>query len=384
MDGMASGQRFDVAIVGSGIVGLGHAVAAVRRGCSVVVIDRSPEIIGASVRNFGHLCLTGQDGQARELGERSREIWLELAELAGFWIGRSGTVVVARADDELELLAEFRDTRSAAEVELLTAGELGERVPVADSIALGGAWLPRDLQVDPRAAARAIRAWLSSRGVEFRLATNVVGVESGLVHTAWGEVRAETVVVAVNYDVDGLFPELAGRAGILRCGLDMMLVDADLRFRLAAPLFTGWSLVRYAGFAGTASAARVRERLAAESPDLAALDVNQMYTQRPDGTLIVGDTHYRGTSVSPFQEEDAFASLLELTRELFGLRRSALRVRQRWQGVYASAPEDFLVAEPADGVRVVSVTTGIGMTTGLALGEHVIAGLHAPQPVGAL
>jgi hypothetical protein len=68
---------------------------------------------------------------------------------------------------------------------------------------------------------------------------------------------------------------------------------------------------------------------------------------------------------------------------LFGLDRGQLRVRERWQGVYASAPEDFLVASPADGVRVVSVTTGIGMTTGLALGESVIESLYAsaPEPV---
>jgi hypothetical protein len=49
-----------------------------------------------------------------------------------------------------------------------------------------------------------------------------------------------------------------------------------------------------------------------------------------------------------------------------------LPVRQRWQGVYASAPEEFLIARPADGVRVVSVTTGIGMTTGLGLGESIV------------
>ena len=58
-------EEFDVAIVGSGIVGLGHALAAVRRGLRVVVVDRSAEITGASVRNFGHLCFTPQAGQAR-------------------------------------------------------------------------------------------------------------------------------------------------------------------------------------------------------------------------------------------------------------------------------------------------------------------------------
>jgi len=47
-------------------------------------------------------------------------------------------------------------------------------------------------------------------------------------------------------------------------------------------------------------------------------------------------------------------------------------VRERWQGVYARAPHEFLKAAPADGIRVVSVTTGIGMTCGLGLAESVI------------
>jgi hypothetical protein len=135
-------------------------------------------------------------------------------------------------------------------------------------------------------------------------------------------------------------------------------------------------LLRYSGFTATSAVSALRGRLAVQHPDLLALDLNQMYTQRPDGTLVVGDTHYRGPAVEPFQAESSFAALESVTRELFGL--DTLPVRQRWQGVYASAPQEFLVAAPADGVRVVSVTTGIGMTTGLGLGATVVEELFGP------
>ena len=55
----------------------------------------------------------------------------------------------------------------------------------------------------------------------------------------------------------------------------MMLVDADLDRPLSAPVLTGWSLLRYGGFAATPSAQVVRERLAETNPELAALDVNR-------------------------------------------------------------------------------------------------------------
>ena len=57
-------------------------------------------------------------------------------------------------------------------------------------------------------------------------------------------------------------------------------------------------------------------------------------------------------------------------RELLGV--PALTVRQRWRGVYASAPDPFLIATPFPGVRVVSVTSGIGMTTALGLAPAVL------------
>lgn len=51
---------FDLAIVGGGIVGLAHAWAARREGLSVIVVDRDQRAVGASVRNFGFVTVTGQ------------------------------------------------------------------------------------------------------------------------------------------------------------------------------------------------------------------------------------------------------------------------------------------------------------------------------------
>jgi FAD dependent oxidoreductase TIGR03364 len=372
------GRHYDLAIVGSGIVGLGHAVAALRRGLTVAVLDRASGPYGASVRNFGHLCVTGQDGEARAYAELARELWLTLAPEAGFWLRESGTVVVAQAPDELAVLEEFREQRGGRQVRMLTPAEVRERIPVADGIAMGGAFLPADLQVDPREAAPAIVRWLDAHGVDFYWQTAVGGVQTGTVHTSRGRLAADAVVVAVNHDVEQLFPGVAEAHGMVRCSLDMMLVEAELDHPLAAPLLTGWSLVRYPGFARTPSAGALRERLAAEHPALAALDVNQMYTQRPDGSLLVGDTHRLGSDVPPFQSEEAFELLLERACALFGTDR--LRVRERWQGVYASAPDEFLVAAPQPDVRVVSVMTGIGMTTGLGLADRVVDELFASAP----
>ena len=368
---------FDVAVVGSGIVGLGAALAAHRRGLRVVVIERGSEPSGASVRNFGHLCFTPQAGLAREFALTSRELWLGLALDAGVWLRESGTLVAARRDDEFAVLRDLAEARGG-EVELLTAAEAAERMPLAPGTAVGGAFLPRDLQANPRQAVAAIAAHLEREGVEFHRRTAVGAVRPGRVETSRGPIDAGRVIVAVNHDIDLLYPEVAERHGIVRCALDMLRVSADLRMPLAAPLLTGWSLVRYGAFSATLAASALRERLHAERPDLAALDLNQMYTRLPDGTLIVGDTHVRGATVAPFQAEAGFEALLEEARSLFGVE--ALRVVERWQGVYASGPDDFLIEEVEPGVHLAAATTGIGMTTGLGLAEHVVAGFSSPAP----
>lgn len=368
---------YDVAVVGAGVVGLGAALAASERGLRVVVVDREHEPQGASIRNFGHLCLTPQSGTARAFAALARPIWLRLAREAGIPVRPTGTLVAARAADELAVLEQLAATRSAdqpvfggaPEVGLLTRAQAEERMPVSGLI--GGAFLPYDLQADPRHAAPALRAHLAARGVEFRLRTAALGVAPGALETSRGRIDAGTIVVAANHDVDLLFPELAERAEVVRCALEMLRVDAELGSALTAPLLTGWSLVRYSATAATDAGRALRERLHAEHPVLAALDVNLMATPQADGTLLLGDTHARAASASPFQSEHAFDALLDAAAELFGTPRP--RVVERWQGVYASGRDEFLIGEPLPGVHVATVTTGIGMTIGLGLAEHVVA-----------
>lgn len=373
----AAADAADLVIIGSGVVGLGAAYAGARRGLRVIVVDRTDSPVGATVRNFGHICIGAQIGLAAEFAATARDIWLRLARDADFWLRESGTLVAARADDERMLLE-----RAAADggIRMLTADELRAQAPLRSDATVAGALVDGDLQTHPRQAAAAIVRHLASLGVDFRFRTAVTRVAADRVETTRGTLSAGRVVVAVGHDIDQLLPELAESRGIVRCALDMMRIGARLPRPLAAPLLTGWSLLRYGRFAALDEAAPVRERLHAARPDLAALDLNQMYTQLPDGSLIVGDSHARAIQPEPFQPESAFDAFLGEFGELF--EADEVRVIERWQGVYASGPEEFLIEEPEEGLHVIAATTGIGMTCGLGLAEHTVrtAFDRAPQP----
>lgn len=361
-------ERTDLLVVGAGIVGLAHAVHAVARGARVTVVERSPRAAGASVRNFGHGCVTAQAGTALSYAMASRAEWLRLAKAAGFWVRDAGTVVVAAADDEYAVLADLAAERGD-DVVLLDGADVRARVPVADPV-VGGAWLPLDVRVDAREAPAAIAAWLAAAGVTFHWSTSVLAIEGDEVRTSRGVLRADRIVVAVGHDVDRLYPDIAAAHGIRRCGLHMLGLRPSAPADIAPAVLTGYSLLRYDAFALSPALPGVRERLAADDPDGTEAGLNLMFTQRPDGDIVLGDTHSYSDMVSPFRDEAYDELLLRHAHRLFGPRD--LRIRERWRGVYASAPEPFLVALPAPRLAIASVTAGIGMTTAFGFAEHVL------------
>jgi FAD dependent oxidoreductase TIGR03364 len=377
----------DVLIVGAGIVGLAHADEARRRGLTVVVIDRDARAVGASVRNFGHCCVTAQAGDLLELAHTARESWLRLSAAAGFFSVESGAVAVAQTATELAVLEELAAQREPGELALLTRDQLRDRVPAIEGDAVvGGAMLRDDLRVDPREAVASLAAWLERQpGIDFRWRTSFLGAANGVAETSRGRIHAERVIVCVGHDLDYLYPETADANAVERCGLVMARVLPEHPITLGPAVLTGTSMLRYPAFTATASSELLRAELERTDPELIDIAANVMFTQRPDGSIIVGDSHAYDATMPPFLAEPTADILLRRISDVLGggshgvgsrgagsRGAGRLRVVERWQGVYASsALHPYLIAEPETGVTAVAVTSGVGMTISLGLAPRV-------------
>lgn len=369
-------DRYDLAVVGAGIVGLAHALAAARKGLKVVVIDRDAQANGASVRNFGFVTVTGQErGDCWRRAMRSRDVWAEIAPAAGIRVEHRGLVVAARRPEAAAVLEAFLTTEMGPGCRMLTPAEARDVVPgLRDGALVGALRSDHEIRVESRDAIPKLARWLEqAHGVRFLRSTLVKAVDPPVIETSAGPLRAEAAVVCPGDDFLGLFPERIAAYGVTKCKLHMMRVAPGRRdFALGAAVMSDLGLVRYLGYAALPEAAPLRARLEAEQADALAHGVHLIVVQSADGSLVVGDSHHYGPTPDPFAPEAVDRVILDEFDAVLDLPEA--RVVERWTGIYASAPDRLMfVDRPSDRVRIAMVTSGTGASTAFAIAEETIA-----------
>jgi glycine oxidase len=154
-----------VRVLGAGIIGLVCAEELVRRGHEVTVVDPRPAS-GASYAAAGMLTPSAEvwhgEEAILELGVRSLALWPGLASRLGVPLQTSGTLLVGadhgdlqQVERQCELLA-----RHGREAVVLDRRGVRRLEPEVGPTVVGGAFLPDDPSVDPRAVLRALLARL--------------------------------------------------------------------------------------------------------------------------------------------------------------------------------------------------------------------------------
>ncbi|HTC44581.1 MAG TPA: TIGR03364 family FAD-dependent oxidoreductase [Steroidobacteraceae bacterium] len=369
-------MRFDLAVVGAGIIGLATALAGVRRGLRVVVIDRDAQANGASVRNFGFITVTGQErGQMWRRARRSREVWQELTTAAAIPVTQRGMWLLVRRGEAVRVLDDFLGTEMAEGCRLLSAAEARRRCPALAAPTLAAVLESTlELRVDSRVAIPQLAQWLAqARGVTFVRGTRVLDIEVPLVRTSRGNFAAERVAVCPGDDLSGLYAQRLASFELTRCKLQMLRLAAP-GFTLPATLMSDLGVARYLGYAALESVGPLKARLLAEQPEQLRNGVHLIVVQGADGTLVVGDSHHYAPTPDPFGSSAVDALILDEYRAAVGLEPPP--VLERWTGTYASAANPGVLFDtPQPNVRIAIVTCGAGASTGFAIGEEVIADL---------
>jgi len=377
---LISHPKADVAIVGAGILGLAHAYIAAKSGKSVMVIEKNPRALGASVRNFGMVWPIGQPaGTMLELSLRSRELWLEVLDQANLPRRETGSLHLAYRSDEAAVAQEFAQLGPTLGYQCTWLNQydvLNRSHAVQPEGLLGGLWSNTEFTVDPRQIIHSLPGFLADRyKVQFFYGTAVTAIEPPILYSGNGRWQAETVIVCTGDDFETLYPRQFAASGLTRCKLQMMRTAPQPGgWQLGPSLAAGLTLRFYPSFQVCATLPALARRIAEETPEYDRWGIHALVSQTADGALTLGDSHEYGLSVDIFNKEEVDEIILRYTRQF--LRAPDLTVAERWYGVYARHPEKPLVVmHPDDGVRVVASPGGSGMTLSFGVAEQSIRAL---------
>ncbi len=348
-------MRYDVAIIGGGVIGCAIARELSRYRLRLVLVERECEVgLGTSKANSGiiHGGHRAHEGTLKGAYEwRGNEAWARLAQELPFGFARVGDLTVAFDEAEtleLEALLEQGVQRGVAGLELWDAERLRREEPNLTHDAVAALHAPSTAVVNPYEACFSLAESAVRNGLELRLGCTVRGIEVDdgfTLDTTSGEVTARFVVNAAGVHGDDV-ARLAGAGGFslrARKGEEYLLdkrLDGYVRhvvFPVPTPTSKGILLI-----------------------------------PTYDGTLMVGPTAH-------WTDKDDLTTTAEGSREVFeGARRLAPGITEadciaEFAGVRAVAEDEDFVIGPTQVPGFFNVV-GIqspGLTAAPAIAEDV-------------
>lgn len=391
---MTSNSSFDLAIAGAGIVGLAHAVTAVQRGVPghrIAVVDKDHRCVGASIRNFGLVAVSGQRaGDTWRRAKHSRDVWVALAPQAGIEVRHHGLWVLGTRALSLPVLEAFCATDMGAECELLSAAEAAHRAPwLHTEGATCALYSPHELRVESRLALGQMADWLAAvHGVQFFWGEEALAVEMGGGHarlrTASRTLAAERVVLCPGTELNGIakpyldahFAAAHKTNPLQLTRLQMLRVQPEVPLKLGTAVMGDLSLVRYNGYADLPQCQPLLAQLQREEAQSLADGIHLIAVQSQDGSLVVGDSHHAAPSPEPFATEAVDQLIMRHLQRTLNV--GAARIVERWTGHYPTDPTgagtDCLITQPNPHLRVVLVTSGTGASTAFGIAQDVLTG----------
>lgn len=370
-------KQYDLVVVGAGIVGLAHAYEASQRGLKVAVIEKNARCVGASIRNFGFITVSGQSQKDTwRRAKYSRDVWKSICESANIPVIHRGSWVVCQRPEAVHVAEAFLKTEMGVDCRIFRPSDFSKMSEYGFQnthflnldTAHGLFYSPHEFRVESRDAIPILTNWLNlEKNVDFIWECEVLSYEGTQIRTNINSIHAKKIVICPGADINGIAKQYIGHHAIELCTLQMLRVKLDSNFRLPGSVMTDNSLARYLGWSELPEANDLKKRIENEMPHYLKEGIHLIAVQSLDGSLVIGDSHRYGNAESVFSDEIIDEMIIGLLHKT--LKYSDLRVVERWSGVYPSARQDALIEKVSDNLRVAIVTSGTGASTAFGLAK---------------
>lgn len=221
-DVFALSGRFDVAIIGAGIVGCALARRFALEGASVAIIDKASDILDGASKGNSAILHTGFDAPVGSLEQACIAAgyaeYLEIHGRLGLPLIKSGALVIAWSEEEKALLPSLMEQarqNGVADVEPLGEAAMRRAEPGLGAGARAAFRVPREYLIDPWSAPFAYLLQAIENGAQVLRGAEVTGGRrDGIdwsLETSRGTVQAGLVINAAGLWGDLLDEKLIGR-----------------------------------------------------------------------------------------------------------------------------------------------------------------------------
>ena len=200
-------QRFDIAVIGGGVVGLAILRRFAMCGLSCVLLEKDADILSGASKGNSALLHTGFDAPPKSLELQCIKAgyleYLDIRQKLNLPLLETGALVVAWNEQELgalDTVVENAHANTVNDVKRLSQTEIRIREPQVSKSALGAVLVPGEHVIDPWSAPLAYAHQAMAHGAVIMRNAEVTGVE--VANGEWrvanraGEVFARVVINA--------------------------------------------------------------------------------------------------------------------------------------------------------------------------------------------
>jgi len=374
--------KYDLLVVGGGVLGTFHAYHALNKGLRVAVLEQSSRPQGATTRNFGQVVPSGMNTKWQNFGRESLAEYKAIQKKFDITIRQNGSVYLASNAEEVQLIEELSAINKQNEYSstLLTKAQCLEKYPgLRADYVKAGLFFPDEVTVEPRTMIHRLQQYLvEQKRLDLFANTKAVHLETlgdqVEVTTAAGTAfYAAQVLICNGSDFKTLYPRLFAESDLQLSKLQMMQTKPQHNFELPGSILTGLSIRRYEAFYECPSFQAIKAQ-----EDLEGLEkkwgVHMLFKQAADGSVILGDSHEYADAnkiedLGYDLNMDIDNFMIAEAKKIFDL--PTYEIQDRWYGIYSQCKtQDIFLKNIGDRIHVATGIGGKGMTGSAGFAKH--------------
>jgi FAD dependent oxidoreductase TIGR03364 len=377
-------KRFDVVVVGAGVLGTFHALHAAGLGKSVLLTEKDQYPSQATVRNFGQVVPSGMSSDWFDFGVRSTLLYKSIQDEFDIGIRQMGSVYIASDYDEQNLLHELKTVMDSRgyDCHLLSTDSCLQKWPaLRANYCQEALFFPQEVSAEPSFTIHRLIEFACAKfpHLTYTPSTTIIDCVPGnadvKVITHKREVYvADKVIVCNGSDFNILFPDLFSSSGIEVSKLQMLRTRPMPEVPLEGNILTGLTIRRYESFAELPSFSSIKtpEHLLT----LKEWGIHILFKKGVDGSIIIGDSHeyadVNHTDNLGFDLKHPVNELM-LTEAERIVQFKVRNIAASWAGFYAQhAEKDIVEIDIEDKIHIRTAIGGKGMTSAAGYAEKSI------------